>query len=336
MSRKIAIDLGTTNTLVYVPEQGVVIDEPSVVAVSSEDEEIMAVGKEAQQMLGKTPESIIASHPLKDGAIASYKTTEAMIKHYINKASGRFRLLKPDVMVTVPAGISSTERRAVIDATTSAGAKNVYLIKEPIAAAIGSEISIGSPSGNMIIDIGGGTSEVAVISLGDIVASASARVGGQKMDEAIAKYIRENHSLIIGEQTAERVKIEIGSALKVNKEKTLEISGSNAVSNLPVSMIIGTNDIAKATQEVLEEIISTVKSVLQQTPPELAADVIDKGIVISGGGAMLSGTDELLTKLTGVPCQLVDDPLKAVVKGAGIALDNLDQYKQSVLWLKEA
>jgi rod shape-determining protein MreB len=335
MSRKIAIDLGTTNTLVYVPGKGVVINEPSVVAISAEDEQIMAVGKEAQQMLGKTPESIVASHPLQDGAIASYKTTEAMIRHYINKASGRFRLLKPEVMVTVPAGISSTERRAVIDATTSAGAKTVYLIKEPIAAAIGAEIPIGSPSGNMIIDIGGGTSEVAVISLGDIVTSASARVGGQKMDQAIAKYIREKHDLIIGEQTAERAKIEIGAAMTTNDEQTLEISGSNAISSLPVSIIVGTNDIARATQDVLQDIISTVKSVLQDTPPELAADVIDKGIILSGGGAKLNKTDELLTKLTGVPCQLVDDPLKSVVKGAGLALENLEQYKQSVLWLKE-
>lgn len=335
MSRKIAIDLGTTNTLVYLPGQGVVINEPSVVAISAEDEQIMAIGREAQQMLGKTPASIVASHPLQDGAIASYKTTEAMIRHYINKAGGRFRLLKPDVMVTVPAGISSTERRAVIDATIAAGAKNVFLIKEPIAAAIGSEIPIGAPTGNMIIDIGGGTSEVAVVALGDIVTSASARVGGQKMDEAIAKYTREKHELVIGQQTAEKAKIEVGAAMTVKDEKTIEISGSNAVSSLPVSVIIGTNDIARATQDVLREIISTVKSVLQQTPPELAADVIDRGIILSGGGAMLRKTDELLTKLTGVPCQLVDDPLKSVVRGAGLALENLDQYKQSVLWLKE-
>lgn len=315
MSRKIAIDLGTTNTLVYLPGQGVVINEPSVVAISAEDEQIMAIGREAQQMLGKTPASIVASHPLQDGAIASYKTTEAMIRHYINKAGGRFRLLKPDVMVTVPAGISSTERRAVIDATIAAGAKNVFLIKEPIAAAIGSEIPIGAPTGNMIIDIGGGTSEVAVVALGDIVTSASARVGGQKMDEAIAKYTREKHELVIGQQTAEKAKIEVGAAMTVKDEKTIEISGSNAVSSLPVSVIIGTNDIARATQDVLREIISTVKSVLQQTPPELAADVIDRGIILSGGGAMLRKTDELLTKLTGVPCQLVDDPLKSVVRG---------------------
>jgi len=335
MSRKIAIDLGTTNTLVYDPGKGVVVNEPSVVAISADDEQIMAIGKEAQQMIGKTPASIIASHPLQDGAIASYRTTEAMIRHYINKASGRFRLLKPEVMVTVPAGISSTERRAVIDATISAGAKNVYLIKEPIAAAIGAEIPIGSPSGNMIIDIGGGTSEVAVIALGDIVCSASARVGGKKMDEAIAKYIREKHDLVIGEQTAERVKIEVGAAMVGGKEKTMEISGSNTVSSLPVSMIIGTNDVAKAVQDVLREIINTVKSVLQETPPELAADVIDKGIIMSGGGSLLRRTDELLSKLTGVPCQLVEDPLKSVVKGAGQALENLDQYKKSVLWLKE-
>lgn len=332
---KLAIDLGTTNTLVYVPNKGVVVNEPSVVAISAEDEKIMAIGKEAQQMIGKTPSSIIASHPLKDGAIANYRTTEAMIRHYINKASGRFRLLKPEVMVTVPAGISSTERRAVVDATMAAGAKSVYLIKEPIAAAIGAEIPIGSPSGNMIIDIGGGTSEVAVISLGDIVCSASARVGGRKMDEAIARYIREEYDLAIGEQTAEKIKKKIGAAMVGNKEKTMEVSGSNTVSSLPVSMIVGTNDVAKAVEDVLRDIIATVKSVLQETPPELAADVIDKAIIMSGGGSLLRRIDELLTKLTGVPCQMVEDPLQSVVKGAGQALENLDQYKESVLWLKE-
>ncbi len=335
MSRKLAIDLGTTNTLVYLPGKGVVVNEPSVVAISADDEQIMAIGKEAQQMLGKTPSSIIASHPLQDGAIASYRTTEAMLRHYINKASGRFRLLKPEVMVTVPAGISSTERRAVVDATIAAGAKTVYLIKEPIAAAIGAEIPIGSPSGNMIIDIGGGTSEVAVIALGDIVCSASTRVGGKKMDEAIARYIRNEHDLVIGEQTAEKIKIKVGAAMVGGKEKTIEISGSNTVSSLPVSMIIGTNDVAKAVQDVLRDIIGTVKSVLQETPPELAADVIDKGIIMTGGGSLLRRIDELLSKLTGVPCQLVEDPLQSVVKGAGQALENLDQYKKSVLWLKE-
>jgi rod shape-determining protein MreB and related proteins len=332
---KLAIDLGTTNTLVYVPNKGVVVNEPSVVAISAEDEKIVAIGQEAQQMIGKTPSSIIASHPLKDGAIASYRTTEAMIRHYINKASGRFRLLKPEVMVTVPAGISSTERRAVVDATMAAGAKSVFLIKEPIAAAIGAEIPIGSPSGNMIIDIGGGTSEVAVIALGDIVCSASARVGGKKMDEAIARYIREEYDLAIGEQTAEKIKKKIGAAIVGSKEKTMEVSGSNTVSSLPVSMIVGTNDVAKAVEDVLRDIIATVKSVLQETPPELAADVIDKAIVMSGGGSLLRRIDELLTKLTGVPCQLVEDPLQSVVKGAGQALENLDQYKESVLWLKE-
>lgn len=335
MAKKLAIDLGTTNTLVYTPGKGIILNEPSVVAISAEDEQVMAVGKEAQEMLGKTPGSIVASHPLQDGVIASYQTTQAMIKHFINKASGRFRLLKPDVMVTVPAGATSTERRAVVDATIQAGAKNVYLIKEPIAAAIGSEIPIGSPSGNMIIDIGGGTSEVAVIALGDIVCSASARVGGNRMDEAIIKKIREDHELVIGEQTAQRLKEEIGSAMQASDEKTLEISGSNTVTSLPETIIVGSNDIAIALEDVLKDIIGTVKSVLQETPPELAADVIDKGIIMSGGGVLLPRIDELLTKLTGVPCQRVEEPLLSVVKGAGQALDNLDQYKKSVLWLKE-
>lgn len=335
MAKKLAIDLGTTNTLVYTSGKGIILNEPSVVAISAEDEQVMAVGKEAQEMLGKTPGSIVASHPLQDGVIASYQTTQAMIKHFINKASGRFRLLKPDVMVTIPAGATSTERRAVVDATIQAGAKNVYLIKEPIAAAIGSEIPIGSPSGNMIIDIGGGTSEVAVIALGDIVCSASARVGGNKMDEAIIKKIRDDHELVIGEQTAQRLKEGIGSAMQTSDEETLEISGSNTVTSLPETIIVGSNDIAIALEDVLKDIIGTVKSVLQETPPELAADVIDKGIIMSGGGVLLPRIDELLTKLTGVPCQRVEEPLLAVAKGAGQALDNLDQYKKSVLWLKE-
>jgi len=334
IARRIAIDLGTTNTLVYVPRKGIVINEPSVVAISAEDNKILAVGKDAKEMIGRTPESIIAEHPLKDGVIASYRITEAMLKYYINKISGGLRLFRPEVMVSVPAGVTSTERRAVVDATLSAGAKEAHIIKEPVAAALGAGIPIGASSGNMIIDIGGGTSEVAVIALGDIVVSTSVRVGGNKMDVAIADYIRKKHTLIIGQNTAEEVKIKIGSALPLTHEKTMEISGSNAISSLPESLIIGSNDIPPALEGVLKEIISAVKSVLQKTPPELAADVIDKGIVMSGGGAKLRKFDQLMTRITGVPCQVAERPLTAVARGAGMAIERLEEFKKSVLWIK--
>lgn len=331
---KIGIDLGTTNFLVWVPDKGITINEPSVVVLEAANNKIMAIGKEAKEMLGRTPESIIALHPLKDGAIANYRVTEAMIKYFINKVGGRVRLVKPEVMIAVPAGITSTERRAVVDATNSAGAKNTYLIKEPIAAALGAGIAIGSPTGNMIIDIGGGTSEVAVISLGDIVASSSVRVAGNKFDLAIANYIRKKYNLIIGEQTAENIKISIGAATPLAKELTQEVSGSNVVTGLPESIIISSNDIVNSLKEVLNEVISTVKVVLQKTPPELASDVMDKGIVMTGGGAQLRNLDKLMTKVTGVPCQVAEEPELAVAKGTGVAVDNLQEFKRSVLWAK--
>lgn len=334
MAKRIAIDLGTTNTLVYLPKKGIVFNEPSVVAISADEEKILAVGKDAKEMIGRTPESIIASHPLRDGVIANYRVTEAMLKYYINKASGAFNLIRPEVMVSVPAGVTSTERRAVVDATMAAGAKEAHIIKEPVAAALGAKIPIGSASGNMVIDIGGGTSEVAVIALGDIVVSTSVRVGGNKMDEAIADYIRRKHKLIIGERTAENIKIKIGTAMPLRKEKTIEISGSNTITSLPESLFIGSNDIPPALEDVLKDIIASVKSILQKTPPELAADVIDKGIVMTGGGSKLRRIDDLFTRVTGVPCQKAEDPLLCVVRGAGMALEKLDEYKKSVLWIK--
>lgn len=334
MAKRIAIDLGTTNTLVYVPKRGIIFNEPTVVAISAETDKILAVGKEAKEMIGRTPESIIASHPLRDGVIANYRVTEAMLRYYINKVSGAFNLFRPEVMVSVPAGVTSTERRAVIDATLAAGAKDAHLIKEPVAAALGAGVPIGSASGNMIIDIGGGTSEVAVIALGDIVVSTSVRVGGSKMDEAIAEYIRRKHKLIIGERTAERIKIRVGTAMPLRKEKTLEISGSNSITSLPESLFVGSNDIPAALEGVLKDIISAVKSILQKTPPELAADVIDKGIIMSGGGSKLRRIDDLFSRVTGVPCQRAENPLLCVVKGAGMALEQLDEYKKSVLWIK--
>ncbi len=332
--RRLAIDLGTTNVLVFVPGQGIVINEPSVVAVDATNNSVMAIGQEARQMLGRTPESIIAVHPLKDGVIANYRVTQAMLRYFVNRLGGRLRLVRPEIMISVPAGATSTERRAVVDACIAAGAKAAYLIKEPVAAALGAGIPIASPTGHMVIDIGGGTSEIAVISLGDIVASSSVRVGGNKMDEAIASYIRKTQGLIIGDQTAERVKWTIGVAVPQKKELQMEVSGSNAVSGLPESVMVTSADIVKALREPIGDVIDGVKYVLQHTPPELASDVMDKGIILTGGGVLVRGIDELFTKVTGVPCQLAEEPMLCVAKGAGIAVEHLDAYKRSVLWAK--
>lgn len=334
MIRKIAIDLGTTNILVYVPKKGIVINEPSVVALQACNNQVMAIGEEAKKMIGRTPESIIAASPLKDGVIANFRIAEAMLRYYINRVTGSIRLFKPDIMVSVPAGITSTERRAVIDACNSAGAKQTFVIKQPVAAALGAGVPIASPSGNMIIDIGGGTSEVAVISLGDVVASSSVRVGGNKFDAAIAQYIRKKHNLIIGEQTAEEIKQKIGSAQPLKKEAKMEVSGSNAISGLPESIFISSEEIVKSLKSPLVEIINAVKGVLQNTPPELASDVMDKGIILTGGSSLLSHLDTLLTKITGVPCEVANNPIECVVKGSGIAIENLDAFKKSVLWSK--
>jgi rod shape-determining protein MreB len=331
---RLGIDLGTTNILLYVPGKGIMVNEPSVVALDAVNNKVMAIGKEAKIMLGRTPESIVASHPLKDGVIANYKITQAMLKYFINKLSGKIRFIKPDIMIAIPAGVTSTEKRAVIDASLAAGAKNAYVIKEPIAAALGAGVPIASPSGNMIIDIGGGTSEVAVIALGDIVASTSVRVGGNKMDEAITTYIRKKYNLVIGEQTAEEIKIKIGAAVPIKKDLSMEVSGCNVISGLPESIMVSTTDTVTALKSVLNEIILAVKSVLQKTPPELASDVMDKGLIITGGGALLRNIDQLFTKVTGVPCQIADEPLLCVAKGTGIAVENLNAYKKSILWAK--
>ncbi|HPN81462.1 MAG TPA: rod shape-determining protein [bacterium] len=332
--RRIGIDLGTTNVLVHVPKKGILINEPSVVAVSNIDKKIIAVGAEAKEMLGRTPDTIIARKPLKDGVIADYKTTEAMLRYFINKALGGVRLFRPEVMVAVPAGITSTERRAVVDATIAAGAKAAYIIKEPIVAAIGANIPIGSASGHMIIDIGGGTSEVAVISLGGIVSSTSVRIGGNRLDINIAEYIRKKYSLAIGERTAEEIKINIGSALYLEEKLYLDIRGRDMVTGLPKTITVSSDDVTEAIQSDLEGIVAAVKSVFHQTPPELSADVIDKGIVMSGGSSLLRNIDKLITQATGVSAYVADDALFCVVKGTGIALDNLESYKRSILATK--
>jgi len=331
MVKKIAIDLGTANTLVHLPKKGVIINEPSVVAISMIDGNVLAVGAEAKEMLGRTPEAIKASCPLKDGVIADYKVTEAMLRYFINKTCGRIRLSRPDVLISVPAGITSTERRAVMEAAKQAGAKAAYLIKEPVAAAIGAGIPIAVASGNLIVDIGGGTSEVAVISLSGIVSSASVRVGGNKLDKAIAEMIKKKHGLAVGDRTAEEIKITIGSAIPTEDEEILEIRGRNLVTGLPKTIEVSTNEIAEAIQENLREILGAIKLVLRETPPELSADVIDKGIIISGGGALLNSLDELIASYTGVPCYVANDPLTCVAKGAGVVLDSLDVYKKSIL-----
>lgn len=332
--KRLGIDLGTTNVRVYIPGRDIVVNEPCVVALEASNNKVMAIGNEAKEMLGRTPDSIIAAHPLKDGVIASYRITQAMLKYFIDTLGGSIRLIRPEVMIAIPAGITSTERRAVTDACLSAGAKNAYVIKSPIAAALGAGIPIASPSGHMVIDIGGGTTETAVISLGDIVASTSTRVGGNKMDEAIINYIRKKHNLIIGERTAEEVKIKIGSVLPLKKELSMEVSGCNVVTGLPESIMIKTEDIIDSLKPVLNEIINGIKAVLQKTPPELASDVMDKGIIITGGGGQLRSLDQLLSKVTGVPCEMAEEPDLCVVKGTGVAIEHLDAYKKSVLWAK--
>lgn len=332
--KRIGIDLGTTYTLVHLPKRGIVINEPSVVAISMTDKKILAVGNEAKDMLGRTPDNIIALKPLKDGVIADYRATEAMLRYFINKSLGGIRLFRPEVMVAVPAGISSTERRAVIDATIAAGAKAAYIIKEPVAAAIGADIPIGSASGHMIIDIGGGTAEMAVISLGGIVSSTSVRVGGIRFDNAIIDYIRRKYNLSIGERTAEEIKINIGSALYLENKLTMEIRGRDIISGLPRSIMVTSNDVTESIQNELEAIINAVKKVLHDTPPELSSDIMDKGMVLSGGSSLLRNIDQLLSRTTGVPAYVANDALLCVAKGTGIALDNLDSYKRSILATK--
>jgi rod shape-determining protein MreB len=329
-SKKIGIDLGTTTVLVYMPKRGIVINEPSVVAISVVDKKVLAVGKEAKDMLGRTPDTIVAKRPLKDGVIADYRTTEAMLRYFINKALGGMRLLRVDVMVAVPGGITSTERRAVIDAAISAGAKAAYIIKEPVVAAIGADIPIGSASGHMIIDIGGGTSEIAVISLGGIISSSSLRIGGNKLDAAITEHVRRKYGLAVGERTAENIKIQIGSALYLEDKLEMRVKGRDMISGLPRVATINSDDVTDAIQHELQGMVEAVKDVLHNTPPELSADVMEKGMVISGGSAQLRNLDKLFAEATGVPAFIANEPQLCVAKGTGIALENLESYKRSI------
>jgi rod shape-determining protein MreB len=328
--RKIGIDLGTANTLVFIPQKGIVINEPSVVAIAVDDNKILAIGAEAREMLGRTPEVIKTYKPLKDGVIADYQVTAAMLKYFMDKVIGPWKLFKPDLIISVPVGITSTERRAVIGAARQAGAKEAYVAREPILAALGTGVPINSAGGNMLVNIGGGTTEVAVISLGGIVAWSSVRVAGNKMDEAIADYIKKKYNLAIGERTAEEIKIKIGSALSTKNKNEMEIRGLDLTEGLPKNIIINSNEVAEAIDSPLKEIIQAIKSVLSETPPELAADIMERGMIVAGGGALLNNINELITKMTGVPSYTADEPLYSVAKGTGVILDNLDLYKKSI------
>lgn len=364
LSKRIAIDLGTANTLVYVAGEGIMVNEPTVVAVAIEDNRVVAVGNEAKKMLGRTPGNITASRPLRNGVIADYEVTEAMLRYFIQKVCGPRFFFKPEVMICVPAGVTQVERRAVLDATLSAGARVAYLIDEPLAAAIGAKIPVAAPSGNMIIDMGGGASEAAVISLGGVVVSKSIRVAGNKIDEAIAGYLRKKHNMVIGEQTAEEVKIKIGSALPLiephsaaalrqseasrrreasafgstksglrptqSAGKVMEVKGRDWVTGLPKMVNVSSAEIQEAIKPVLSTIISAVKGVLEEIPPELASDIIDRGIVMSGGTALLRNFDKLMTEETNVPCHVAEEPMLCVVRGTGIALENINLYKRSI------
>lgn len=328
--RKIGIDLGTANTIVYVPGQNFVINEPTIVALSRPDNTVLAVGREAKEMVGRTPDDIVAYRPLKDGVIADYYITRAMLHYFITKAVGPFNIFKPEVVISVPAGITPTERRAVMNAVREAGAKEAYIVKEPLLAALGAGIPINSHSGNMIINIGGGTSEVAVVSLGGIVSWASLRVAGNRFDQAIIDLIRKKYALSIGEQTAEQAKIEIGAALPSKEKMEFQLRGRDLISGLPKDIVINSNEIAEALNPHLMDIVASVQGVFNATPPELVADVMDKGIILSGGGAQLRHIDEFFKRTLGVASFVADEPLFCVAKGTGLILNHLDVYKRTL------
>lgn len=340
-SKRIGIDLGTANTLVYLAGEGIVLNEPTVVAVTAEENKVVAVGMEAKEMLGRTPGNVIAMRPLREGVIADYTITESMLSYFIDKACGRARFFKPEVMVCIPSGVTQVERRAVLDATMTAGAKVAYLIDEPLAAAIGAKIPIAQPAGHMIVNIGGGSTESAVISLGGVVVHSSVRVAGNKIDEAIANYIRKKFNLLVGETTAEQIKITIGNALietagtskaarESNPKRAMEIRGRDNVSGLPRTIEVDEVQVNEAIKPILLEIINGAKQVLEQCPPELASDIIDKGIVMSGGTSLLTNFDKLMTQITGVPCHVAEDALLCVVRGTGVAMENIELYKRSI------
>jgi rod shape-determining protein MreB len=326
----IGVDLGTVNVLVYLKGKGIVLCEPSMVAISVGENKIVAVGEEACAMMGRTPENIEVMRPMRDGVIANYVVTEAMLRYFITKVCGRFRLFRPVVMVTVPVGVTSVERRAVHEAAIQAGGKEAHLIPEPLAAAIGAGLPIGTPTGNMVVNVGGGTAESAVISMNGIVVSSSVRVAGDEMNEAIMAYVRKKYNLVIGEPTAEEIKFQIGSAMPLEEELTMDVQGRDQVAGLPKTIQISSGEVTEAITEALIAIVGVVRAVLEKTPPELASDIIDRGMVLVGGGALLRNMDRLLTKETGVPCSVAEDAMACVAKGAGRALENYHVLKRSM------
>ena len=334
-TKRIGIDLGTANTLVYVVGEGIVLNEPTVVAVTAEENRVVAVGHEAKEMLGRTPGNVTALRPLRNGVVADYTITEAMLSYFIDKVCGNARFFKPEVMVCIPSGVTQVERRAVLDATMSAGAKVAYLIDEPLAAAIGAKIPIAQPAGHMIVNIGGGSTESAVISLGGVVVHSSVRVAGNRVDEAIAAYVKKKFNLLVGDTTAEIIKIQLANAIAdIEKKKiplaSMEVRGRDNITGLPRTIVLDEVQVNEAIKPVLIEIISGVKDVLEQCPPELASDIIDKGIVMSGGTSLLGNFDKLMTQMTGVPCHLAEDALLCVVRGTGVAMENIELYKRSI------
>lgn len=331
LQKHIGIDLGTANVLVYEKGKGIVVNEPSVVALAVRENRIEAVGSEAQAMMGRTPSGIVIIRPMREGVIADYTITEAMLRYFIGKVCGRFRLIRPEVMICMPAGCTSVEQRAVRDAAEQAGGhRPVHLVPEPLAAAIGAQLPVGSPRGNMLVDIGGGRTEAAVISMYGIVVSQSLRVAGDKLDDTIAAYVRRRHNLAIGERMAEEVKKEVGSALPLDTELTCEARGRDQVTGLPRTIKLTSTEITQAISDPVGQIIATVKAVLERTPPELASDIIDQGIVLVGGGSLLRRLDELIAQETGVPCYLAPDPMRCVAIGAGTALEHLDLIKRNL------
>lgn len=330
-SPKLGIDLGTTNVLVFLPNKGVVLNEPSVVAVSTDTNKVLAIGVEAKAMVGRTPDGITAYRPMKDGVIADYRVTEAMLRYFMRKALGKWNIFKPVVLVSVPAGVSSTEKRAVIEAAVKAGAKDAYVVKEPILAAIGAGIPIQEPMGRMVADLGGGTIDVAVISLGGIVASTSVKCAGNKLDRAVIDYVKKQYNLAIGDKTAEEIKIIIGAAVPLSEELSMAVKGRDLVTGLPRTIELRTNEIVQAMNRELREMMGAVRKVLQETPPELASDIIDNGIILTGGTSQLRHLPELVLRRTGVRAELADDAYFCVARGTGVALAHLDTYKKSII-----
>ncbi|HHV72874.1 MAG TPA: rod shape-determining protein [Clostridia bacterium] len=336
MNNDIGIDLGTANIMVYVKGKGIVLNEPSVVAIDNNTKKILTVGEEARKMLGRTPGNIVAIRPMKDGVIADYEITESMLKYFIRKVYGQKRFFRPRVMICIPAGITEVEKRAVLDAATQAGARKTYVIEEPLAAALGAGLNIAEASGNMVVDIGGGTTDVAVLSLGGIVVSESLRVGGDKFDESLIRYMRRVHNLLIGERTAEEIKINVGTAYPSQRSSFMDVRGRDLVSGLPKTVRISSAESYDAMEESIFTIVNGVKTVLEKTPPELAADIIDKGIVLTGGGALLHGFDLLIQEVTGIPVHIADDPLSCVALGTGKALDSIEDLQGSLMTLNRS